>query len=114
MSRSARVTGRPRSTSARPGIPVGEDILQGSPLFDAYKLFNGDYHAYGRNLSAWEKAREALRLWWWLRQQRFDTVVYLAPSVRDRAQIQRDLRFEARTTAAVCEMVAATGGASIR
>ena len=80
-------------TSARPGIPVGEDILQGSPLFDAYKLFNGDYHAYGRNLSAWEKAREALRLWWWLRQQRFDTVVYLAPSVRDRAQIQRDLRF---------------------
>lgn len=80
-------------TSARPGIPVGEDILQGSPLFDAYKLFNGDYHAYGRNLSAWEKAQEALRLWWWLRQRQFDTVVYLAPSVRDRDQIQRDLRF---------------------
>ena len=80
-------------TSARPGIPVGEDILQGSGLFDDFILFNGDYHAYGRNLTSTEKAWGALKLWWRLRQGRYDTAIYLAPSLRDQAQIDRDIRF---------------------
>lgn len=80
-------------TSARPGIPVGEDILQGSGLFDDFILFNGDYHAYGRNLSSSEKAWGALKLWWRLRRGHYDTAVYLAPSLRDQNQIDRDIRF---------------------
>lgn len=80
-------------TSARPGIPVGRDIVGGCGLFDEILLFNGDYHAYGRNLSRLEKALGALRLWWTLRRGRYDLVVYLAPSVRAQAQIDRDTLF---------------------
>lgn len=80
-------------TSARAGIPVGRDILHGSGLFHAFKLFNGDYHAYGRNLSRLEKAWGALKLLWTIRRGRYDLVVYLAPSVREQAQIDRDKVF---------------------
>lgn len=80
-------------TSARPGIPVGRDILDGTGLFHEFHLFDGDYHAYGRNLSRLEKLWGALKLLWTLRWGRYDVVVYLAPSVREQAQIDRDRLF---------------------
>lgn len=78
---------------ARGGIPVGRDILEGSGLFDDYLLFDGDYHAYGRNLAPWRKWWGALKLVWRLRAGRFDLAVYLPPSVREPAQVRRDLLF---------------------
>lgn len=80
-------------TAARGAIPVGREILEGSGLFDDYLLFDGDYHAYGKNLPRWRKWLGALALIRQLRAGRFDMVVYLAPSVREPAQIERDLLF---------------------
>ena len=80
-------------TAARGSIPVGREILEGSGLFDDYLLFDGDYHAYGNNPPRWRKWLGALALIRQLRAARFDLVVYLAPSVREPAQIERDLLF---------------------
>lgn len=80
-------------TAARGTIPVGREILEGSGLFDDYLLFDGDHHAYGKNLPRWRKWLGALTLIRRLRAARFDLVVYLAPSVREPAQIERDLLF---------------------
>lgn len=80
-------------TAARGTIPVGREILEGSGLFDDYLLFHGDHHAYGKNLPRWRKWMGALALIRKLRAGRFDLVVYLAPSVREPAQIERDLLF---------------------
>ena len=80
-------------TAARGTIPVGREILEGSGLFDDYLLFDGDHHAYGKNLPLWRKWLGALTLIRQLRAGRFDLVVYLAPSVREPAQIKRDLLF---------------------
>lgn len=78
---------------ARGGIPVGRDILEGSGLFDDFLLFDGDHHAYGHNLPRWRKWWGALRLIARLRAGRFDLAVYLPPSVREPAQVRRDLLF---------------------
>lgn len=80
-------------TAARGTIPVGREILEGSGLFDDYLLFDGDHHAYGKNLPRWRKWLGAWALIRRLRAARFDLVVYLAPSVREPAQIERDLLF---------------------
>lgn len=78
---------------ARAGIPVGHDIVAGSGLFDEVVLFDGDYHAYGANLSPRDRLLAAWRLLRRLRKARIDCLVYLAPSLRSRPQVARDLRF---------------------
>lgn len=88
-ARRVMLTKRP----ARDTIPVGRDILEGSGLFDDYLLFEGDHHAYGRNLQPWRKWLGVLNLVRKLRAGRFDLAVYLAPSARDPAQVRRDKLF---------------------
>jgi heptosyltransferase-3 len=78
---------------ARSAIPVGREIVEGSGLFDDVLLFEGDHHSYGKDLPKWRKALVAWNLIRRLRRERFELVVYLAPSQRDAAQIARDLRF---------------------
>lgn len=80
-------------TAARAAIPVGPAILEGSGLFHAFMMFEGDYHEYGKNPPLWRKLWGALRLLLSLRRERFDLAVYLAPSQRNADQIKRDVRF---------------------
>lgn len=79
--------------AARDSIPVGRDILEGSALFHDYLCFEGDDPGFNIRMPAWRKALGAFALVRRLRAGRFDLAVYLAPSAREPAQIERDLLF---------------------
>ena len=67
---------------------LAADLLRGSGLFDDYLTYPVDASA-GR----WEKALSHAKLLWTIRRQKFDTLIYLAPSARTPAQVDRDRRF---------------------
>jgi heptosyltransferase III len=74
-----------------PGKPfvLAADLLRGAGLFDRFESYVVDNSPKGRLL----KPLRLATLAWRLRQQRYDALVYLAPSNRSAAQIARDRRF---------------------
>jgi ADP-heptose:LPS heptosyltransferase len=71
------------------GYVLGSDLLAGSGIVDDFLHYPVDASRMGRLLKPIRAARLAARLRW----ERFDTLVYLPPSVRSRAQAERDRAF---------------------
>jgi ADP-heptose:LPS heptosyltransferase len=74
-----------------PGKPyvLAADLLKGAGLFDQFESYVVDDSAGGRMLRAARMAQLVMKL----RRQRFDSLVYLAPSARTASQIERDRKF---------------------
>lgn len=68
---------------------LGSDIFGGSGLCDEVE----HYEVPAAGEARWRTALRQLRLLLRLRAWRFDALVYLAPSIRQPAQVRRDLRF---------------------
>jgi len=68
---------------------LGADLLRGAGLFDAFESYVVDKSARGKIT----KPFQMLKLLWRLRRGNFDTLVYLAPSTRTSAQVERDRSF---------------------
>ncbi len=65
------------------------ELLAGAGLFDEFLLYTVDSFRAGSLI----RPLHQLRLLWTLRQRAFDALVYLAPSRRKPAQVERDRRF---------------------
>src|SRR6266545_3935843 len=71
------------------GYVAGADLLEGTGLVDDF-LF---YPVPSSRLDRFMQPARMLRLLATLRRRRFDTLIYLLPSVRTRAQVERDRKF---------------------
>jgi ADP-heptose:LPS heptosyltransferase len=68
---------------------LAPDLLAGAGLFDEFLSYPVDNSRAGSLV----RPLRRLRLLWTLRQRAFDLLVYLAPSRRQPAQVERDRRF---------------------
>jgi ADP-heptose:LPS heptosyltransferase len=73
----------------RQNYVLGSDIFRGAGLFDYFEHYEVPGDSANRLLTAVKKLKLLLRL----RTSRFKTLFYLAPSIRPRPQVERDLRF---------------------
>lgn len=71
---------------------LATDLLGSAGIFDAFM----SYPAAVNRADKWRTAAGILRLIWQIHRRKFDTLVYLAPSERRAAQVQRDRKFFAR------------------
>jgi len=72
---------------------LAADLLGGTGIFDRFESYVVDDSTRGKALRAWH----ILELWSRLRRQRFDMLVYLAPSTRTQKQVARDRKFFSAT-----------------
>lgn len=74
-----------------PGKPyvLAADLLKGAGIFDHFDSYIVDDSAGGRMLRAVRMAQLLIKL----RRQRYDALVYLAPSTRTSLQVERDRKF---------------------
>ena len=68
---------------------LAPDLLRGGGIFDAFESYVVDDTTAGKTARLLRMATLAMKL----RRLRFDTLVYLAPSTRTPAQVERDRRF---------------------
>src|SRR5262249_51526476 len=67
----------------------GPDIFRGAGLFDDFE----QYEVPGENSAPWQRAFKKLALLLRLRTGKFQTLFYLAPSIRSPDSVRRDRRF---------------------